>query len=828
MATVVKDFKIKSGLVVEGTTGTINNFDILTKKQADQDYIIGLIGGSATPDATPDTVVLRDENADFAANDVTVNELSIGEIGRIYDDGDLIIENIDGMDVQINAEDIRLNATDDIRLNATGDVVIGSTTGHIRFEDGPVHIGFPVTAENEVATKEYADGAAGAVQDNLDTHSSETTGVHGVTGNVVGTSDTQTLTNKTLGTGTNLSVALDMNGNKIEDLGTPTAGTDATTKNYVDDADTATLGSANSYTDGEISDLDSSLRTYADQAETDAKAYTDTRETAITSAYQTYADNAAADALADAEDYADQAELDAIDAAATAAAALYAPLAGATFTGDVLLPGDPTQALGAATKQYVDAVAEGLHIHASAVAATTTNVNLATGGLLLVDNVQLVADNRVLVKNQNTPSENGIYLAKAGAWVRASDYNSAAEIQGGDFTFVTGGDTYGNTGWVQTNIVTTLGTDPIEFDQFSGAGEYTAGTGLELNGTSFSIDETYTATKSYVDDEIADLDASLKTYADQAETDAKAYTDTRETAITTAYEAYADQAEADAKTYADGVALTAENNAKAYTDTREGAITTAYQNYADLAEADAKLYTDDEIAALDTDDIEEGTNNLYFTNQRAIDAVGGTIGDQIDLLDTDDIEEGATNLYFTDSRAKDAAADLIVNATKTNITITGTGAGLTITAENGVADSTTDDLEEGEDNLYFTDERVIDAVDNAVINPQAVEVNMVARQVASTLEAATAGIQVGHSFAKADYRSAEFLVKVAYGTHTEISKVLLTLDTSDNIAITEYGIVGTNGSASSISADVSGDNVRLLVTTSNNNSTVTVMGTLLV
>jgi hypothetical protein len=668
MATVNKNFKVKHGLVVEGTTGTINGEDILTTSEESTQHIIDIVGG--------ETLITSVESTQL---EVISGELNV-KAGVFDAAGDA-----DAAEAAAN-------------LYTDGEIVTALTTAQ----------GYATQALSDA--EDYADGLAVNYESagSVSTHSGLTTGVHGVTGDVVGTSDTQTLTSKTLGSGTNLSVALDMNGNKIEDLGTPTAGTDATTKNYVDDADTATLGSANSYTDGEISDLDTSLRTYADQAETDAKAYTDTRETAITSAYQTYADDAEADAISTAAAYTDQAETDAIDAAATAAAALYAPLAGATFTGDVLLPGDPTQALGAATKQYVDAVAEGLHVHASAVAATTTNINLATGGLLLVDNVQLVADNRVLVKDQSTPSENGIYLAKAGAWVRADDYNSSSEIQGGDFTFVTGGDTYGSTGWVQVNIVTTLGTDPIEFDQFSGAGEYTAGTGLELNGTSFSIDETYTATKSYVDDEITALDGSLKTYADQAETDAKAYTDTRETAITTAYEAYADQAEADANTYADGVALTAENNAKAYTDTRESAITTAYQNYADLAEADANLYTDDEIAALDSDDIEEGTNNLYFTNQRAIDAVGGTIGDQIDLLDTDDIEEGATNFYFTDTRAKISAADLITNATKTNITITGDENGLTITAENGVADSTTTDLAEGT-NLYFTDARAVTA-----------------------------------------------------------------------------------------------------------------------
>jgi|688.fasta_scaffold217035_1 hypothetical protein len=312
------------------------------------------------------------------------------------------------------------------------------------------------------------------------------------------------------------------------------------------------------------------------------------------------------------------------------------------------------------------------------------------------------------------------------------------------------------------------------------------------------------------------LHAATKGYVDQAETDAVAsansYTDGRETAITTAYQNYADAAESDAVT-----------TANSYTD---GEITTALstaQGYANTAEQNAKDYADD----LTTSDIAEGTN-LYFTNQRAIDAVGGTIGDQINLLDTDDIEEGSANLYHTDARAKASAAALLTSASLTNIAITGNSTtGLIITAENGVADSDTDDLVEGSTNLYFTDVRAVDALEAVVPNFTAVELNSVAKQVAATLSAPTAGVQVAHAFAKADYRSAEYLVKVAYGTHTEISKVLLTLDSSDNIAITEYGIVGTNGSASSVSAGISGSNVQLQVTTANNDSTVTVVGTLL-
>ena len=73
MATVVKDFKVKNGLIVEGTTGTINNHDILTKKTDDQNYIIGLIGGSSDSANTPNTVVKRDGSGNFAAGTITAN-----------------------------------------------------------------------------------------------------------------------------------------------------------------------------------------------------------------------------------------------------------------------------------------------------------------------------------------------------------------------------------------------------------------------------------------------------------------------------------------------------------------------------------------------------------------------------------------------------------------------------------------------------------------------------------------------------------------------------------------------------------------------------------
>jgi hypothetical protein len=187
-----------------------------------------------------------------------------------------------------------------------------------------------------------------------------------------------------------------------------------------------------------------------------------------------------------------------------------APIASPTFTGTVTLPGVPNSSLEAATKQYVDDVAQGLHIHPSVVAATTANLTatysngtdgvgatLTNSGTLVefsTDGVSPAQNNRVLVKNQTTQLQNGIYtLTTVGsdsvAWVltRATDMDQNVEIDGGDFVFVTGGSTLDNTGWVQTETVTTVGTDLLIFTQFSGAGTYLAGTGLTLTGNTFSI-----------------------------------------------------------------------------------------------------------------------------------------------------------------------------------------------------------------------------------------------------------------------------------------------------------------------------------------------------
>jgi hypothetical protein len=145
----------------------------------------------------------------------------------------------------------------------------------------------------------------------------------------------------------------------------------------------------------------------------------------------------------------------------------------------------PTQATDAATKGYVDGAAQGLDIKNSVRVATTTNITLS--GTQTVDSVVLVAGNRVLVKDQTNASQNGIYVVSASSWTRALDADDNGELTAGSFTFIEEGTSYHDTGWViSTNGEIVIGTDPMNWTQFSGAGQLTASDGVQLIGSNFS------------------------------------------------------------------------------------------------------------------------------------------------------------------------------------------------------------------------------------------------------------------------------------------------------------------------------------------------------
>ena len=110
-------------------------------------------------------------------------------------------------------------------------------------------------------------------------------------------------------------------------------------------------------------------------------------------------------------------------------------------------------------------------------------------GTQTIDGVAVSADERVLVKNQSTGSENGIYDCKAGSWSRSSDFDANSEVTSGAFVFVEQGTASADAGYVLTTDGTiTVGTTALSFTQFSGAGQITAGDGLQKSGNTLSAD----------------------------------------------------------------------------------------------------------------------------------------------------------------------------------------------------------------------------------------------------------------------------------------------------------------------------------------------------
>jgi hypothetical protein len=271
-----------------------------------------------------------------------------------------------------------------------------------------------------------------------------------ITGNVTASSGSSTFNDVTI------NGTLDMNAGSagtITGLSAPVNNTDATTKLYVDTGLALKLNLSGGTMSGNIAMGNNKL--------TGLTAPTDGGD----SANKTYVDQQRDTRLA---------------------------LAGGTMTGAILMGtnritglGDPVNAQDAATKIYVDNSVQGLDAKASVRVATTGNITLS--GTQTIDGVLVAVGNRVLVKDQNTPAQNGIYVVASGSWARAADADTFVELISA-FTFVEDGTVNGDNGFVCTVVAGgTLGSTSITWVQFSGAGQIDAGGGLTKTGNQLNV-----------------------------------------------------------------------------------------------------------------------------------------------------------------------------------------------------------------------------------------------------------------------------------------------------------------------------------------------------
>lgn len=151
----------------------------------------------------------------------------------------------------------------------------------------------------------------------------------------------------------------------------------------------------------------------------------------------------------------------------------------------------PTQTTDAATKAYVDAQLQGLDVKNSVRVATTANGTLSSAfaNNSTVDGITLATGDRILLKDQSTGSQNGIYTVNSsGAPTRATDFDADSEVTGGTFFFVEEGTVNADNGFVMTNDGTvTVGSTALVFTQFSGAGQVTAGSALTKSGNTLNV-----------------------------------------------------------------------------------------------------------------------------------------------------------------------------------------------------------------------------------------------------------------------------------------------------------------------------------------------------
>jgi len=744
MATVDKAFRIKNGLVVEGATATVNTHDVITKEifDAKGDLIVGT--GSNTGVRLP--------------------------VGAT------------------NGHVLTVDSNEATGLKYSAPAAVGSFTSSIVFEgatDNDFETTLAVTDPTADRTITFQD-ATGTVAFTADiTTHGNLTEAHGATGAVVGTTNTQTLTNKTLTSPKiNEDVVMSASSTELNILDGATLST--TELNYVDGVTSAIQTQLD--TKASSSDLTTHTGSTTAHGATGAVVGTTNTQTltnkTLTSPVVSgltlsdgsiVVEGATADAHETTLQFTDPTADRTItfpDATGTVAfEANVLALAGGTMSGAIAMGtnkitglGDPTSAQDAATKAYVDSAAQGIDWKASVRAATTANVTLASalenGDTL--DGVVLATGDRVLVKNQSTGSQNGIYVVKSsGAPDRSTDADIAAELTSNFAVFVEEGTVNADQGYVLTNDgAITVGTTALTFTQFTGLGQVIAGTGLDKTGNTLDIDST-----------VVTLDGT-QTLTNK--------TLTSPTLTTPAL-----------GTPASGT----------MTNVTGLPISTGVSGLGANVATFLGTPSSANLASAVTD--ETGTGALVFANSPTL--VTPALGTP--------------------------ASGVLTNATGLPIStgVDGLGSGvatfLATPSSANLASALTD--ESGSSTVAFTNSPTFVTPTLGAANATSIAFADALLSTA-TSSVATTSATVVDSWSASTYSSAKYLVQMKKGTEVQTLEVLINVDGSNNVAITEYAdVINAAASLGTTDADYSGGNVRLLVTPAAADTVVKVHKTLI-
>jgi hypothetical protein len=516
MATVTKDFRVKSGLVVEGSTATVNTHDVITKEifDAKGDLLVGTgsnTGIRLAVGATNGHVLTVD------SNEATGLKYSApAAVGSF--ESSIVFEGATADDYETTLAVTDPTADRTITLpNATGTVVLKDTTDTLTNKSISLTTntitGTKAEFNSAMSDADFASLAGSETLTNKTINLSSNT-LSGTVAefntalsddNFVTLTGTETLTNKTLTSPTLTTPALGTpsSGTLTNATGLPVSGiVDSTSEalglgsielGHASDTTIARSGAGVVTIEGVEVTTNSATQTLTNKTLTSPKI----NEDVIMSASSTELNILDGATLSTTElNYVDgvtsaiQTQLDA--KLATAGGTMSGAIA--MGTNKITGLGTPTDGTDAATKNYVDSAAQGIDWKASVRAATTANLTLASdlenGDVL--DGVTLATGNRVLVKNQSTGSENGIYVVKAsGAPDRSTDADLAAELTSNFAVFVEEGTLNADQGYVLTNDgAITIGTTALTFTQFTGLGQIVAGTGLDKTGNTLDIDST--------------------------------------------------------------------------------------------------------------------------------------------------------------------------------------------------------------------------------------------------------------------------------------------------------------------------------------------------